>query len=64
VSYGKKDEVDKHEHSEYEFEETEKQGLVPAIEEFVESNREWRYFILHYFNNGLLVLKRSEQSSL
>ena len=64
VSYGKRDEVDKHEHSDYKFEETEKQGLIAAIEEFVESNKEWRYHIFHYFNNGLLVLKRSEQSSL
>lgn len=48
----------------YENYETERvetnlpKGLIPAIDEFLMSNREWYIFERHSHNNGITVLKR------
>jgi hypothetical protein len=39
--------------------ESEKTGLNKAIEEFLESNNEWKLFKKYTNNNGLTVLKRN-----
>lgn len=50
VTYGHRDEIEVHRYS--------KQGLIPAIEEFLEYNKKWQ--IKHHYenNNGLMVLER------
>lgn len=52
-----------HDTSNYEFRDeietdTEKKGLWPAIEEFLEEHKEWCILERYTNNNGLLILKR------
>lgn len=35
-----------------------KKGLMPAVEEFLNDNRDWYLYIQYTNNNGLTILKR------
>lgn len=63
VSYGTRDESSKHEHSsnlQIQENNEEKTGILLAIKEFMDANKEWKGHVMNYFNNGLFVLKRYE----
>ena len=36
-----------------------KQGLIPAIEEFIKNNPHWTIYEHYKNNNGLMILKRN-----
>jgi len=40
------------------YKQEEKQGLIPAIEEFLNENKEWYIYRQYTNNNGLTILKR------
>jgi hypothetical protein len=40
------------------YKEEEKKGLMPAIEEFLNENKEWYIYRQYTNNNGLTILKR------
>jgi hypothetical protein len=40
------------------YKQEEKQGLIPAIEEFLNENKEWYIYRQYTNNNGLTVLER------